>query len=83
MASSFSRTELSKRDDIKALVSDPMFTDAVRSIVRDVLVRELISSYLTERSIPTTSLRPVDLDGNEPADGTTLKYSQADDVVTF
>lgn len=76
-------TGQSKRDDLHAIITDPVFIEVVKNIVRDVLVRELISSYIPERSIPPTKIKPVDLDGNEPPNGTALTYDATEDVVTF
>jgi len=46
----------------------------VREEARNMLINELLPKYLPKRSINPSKIQPVDEDGNEAPDGSTLQY---------
>lgn len=83
LASAFSKIGPSKRADLEAILVDPEFDAAIRGIVRDVLIRELVPSYLSDATIPPWSILPKKADGTTPAPGATLKYDAVNDRIDF
>lgn len=61
----------------------PLDEKRVRELVREMLGVEDVASFVGARSLLPQKVRPTDLDGARPGDGSPLVYSESSDLVTF